>query len=506
MKENAAVTRRFDLISKGIDPGPTPKDPALRIPKSRRLDTWANQTTGFGTETYHQVANTSYAGLTRISWNELEEMYRSDWVTRKGVDAPAEDMTRKGISYHHNDDDEDGQKNVEDFDDILNEQFSIWQTSYQAIALSRISGGSLTIFNTDDITAQEDFAIPLNENQVNDIRWVKTVPSWYAIPLTYYRDINHPKWGWPEHYQVIIREAGFGVTLTVHESRCIRMDGNFTTQTPRVQNRGWHDSIVQQVYTAIRDYGVCVKATNSGMESFTRDSMGMKGLADKTMMGDDDYVLNRVYLMHQTYQSGKIMIYDADSEEMKREGTPVQGLADLWDGYTEAICAGFSVPRSRFMSSESGALGGNAAVEDTRNYFDNIRSKQEIRLRPYLNKFFTFVNYAYKLLEELPDYSFNELQEESSKEKAETAYIVAQKDQIYLQEQVITPEEVAQSRFSKSEPDLETMNIDFEARAEVEKEMRDEEIEDLRNQLAAIQAPQQPIQQISEQPKEEKSM
>jgi uncharacterized protein len=516
-KESALATRRLELAKKGYDLPKLDKDidPALRIPRSSRLDNWENLTTGFGSTSTHATNNTQFTALGKIDSYQQEQMYRSDWVTRKGIDAPAEDMTRNGISYQHNDDDEDqdknntAQKKVEDFDDLLVETFDIWQTAFQAVALARASGGSLTLFNFDDIQTTEEFEEPLNENQVSEIRWVKTVPAWFAIPLTWYRDVNHPKWTQPEHYQVIIREPGFGITLRVHESRMIRMNGRFTTQTPRTLNRGWNDSEIQSVYTALRDHGVCVTEATSTLESFTRDYLGMKGLAEKVMNNETDVILDRVFLSHLKANSSNLAIYDAESEKMEREGTPITGLADLWDRFSEMICGAWSIPRSRFFSSESGALGGNAAESDTRNYFNMVRSKQELQLRPYLNSFMSFVNMAEGMLAELPSYTFNELHEQSDKEKAETRLAVAQTDQIYLDSNVVSAEEVAVSRFSKDTMDLETMNLDFEAREELaDEEFSQEDAEAMAGELEGIKVEnainEVAAQQNVEKPEEKK--
>jgi phage-related protein (TIGR01555 family) len=500
-QSNAFADERLLLASKGYDLKPLKDiDPALRIPRSKRMDAWTNPSTGFGTRAQHPVANSQYTGIPKVDTVQQEDLYQSDWVSRKIIDAPSEDMTRNGISYKHNDDDESKegeekeatdqikiQKEVEDFDDLLNEQFKLWQTAFQSIALARASGGSVTVFNFDDVSGPDDFWEPLNENQVSEIRWVRQVPAWFAIPVTWYQDVNDPKWLQPEHYQVIIREPAGGKTLNVHESRLIRMDGRFTTQTPRTLNRGWDDSELQAVYTALRDYGICVTESNSTMETFTQDYLGMKGLAEKVMTGSDpDYILDRLAMTHFNMTSNRLNVYDADSEKMERKGTPITGLADLWDRYTEAICGAASIPKSRFFSSESGNLGGTSSESDTRTYFNGIHSKQEIQLRPWLNEFMTFVNMAVGMLTELPSYVFNPLQEQSDKDKADTAYTVAQKDEIYVNLNVVSPEEVGISRFSKDTVDLESMIIDFKAREEMKDEFTPEEADAMAEELEGI--------------------
>ncbi len=498
MTYNVEATRRLELAANNQLVSSPKLDPTLRIPRSNRFD-WQNQTTGFGTTSQHPVANTSYIDHGKLSSDQLEGLYRSDWVARKGCDAPAEDMTRNGITFKHNDDDltEEGtpdkdkvsehQKKVEDFEDILTTQFSWWIRAFEALSLASMSGGSLTVFGFNDINTREGFEDPLNENQVSDISWVKTFPAHLCIPLTFYQDINHPQWGEPEHYQIPVRYAAGGATLRVHESRAIRVNGRHTTQQNRVTNRGWNDSDIQAVYTALRDYGVCVTSSNSTMESFTQDYLGMDGLAEMVLNNETDTILERVYLAHSKITSNTLSLYDSESEKMERQGTPVTGLADLWDRYSEAVCGSLSIPRSRFYSSETGSLGGDSTEADTRNYFKRIKSAQQLKLRPYLNAFMKFANMAYGLVEEIPNYDFNDLQEQSDQEKAETAYLVAQKDDIYIREQVVSPEEVAISRFSKSKPDLESMIVDFEAREEMEEEISQEEAAEMQETIANIE-------------------
>lgn len=461
-KENSTATKILELAREGYEVKPVNK-------RGYRLDAWENPTTGFGTASQHAVVNTNYSDPGRIPQAELEGLYRSDWVARKVIDAPSEDATRKGILYEQNDDDENLQKSVEDFDELLTDRYQWLHKAFEAVSLSRLSGGSVTVFCHDDIETKEDFRTPLNENIVSDVKWVKTFPSWYAIPLSGINDITDPEFGDPDFYQVIIREPFFGGTLNVHRSRLIRMDGRFTTQAYRALNRGYYDSHLQALYDSIRNYGVAVESSSATMQDFNYKTLGVKGLADKVMHREDDLILKRIQLAGKMMTSSNIAVYDAEGEKIEKHSTTVTGLSELWDRHAEAICGGSGIPRSRFFSSESGALGGNAAVSDLRNYYDVIKSFQKRELRPYLNEFMNMVNIAHEVVAELPKYDFAPLWEQSEKEKAETREIQMRVDTGYIQSQVITPEEVAVSRFSTSTPDLEPMNVDFEERKEQEK-------------------------------------
>ncbi len=59
---------------------------------------------------------------------------------------------------------------------------------------------------------------------------------------------------------------------------------------------------------------------------------------------------------------------------MSRQGTPITGLTKLWEGYTEAVCEAFSIPKSSLFSSES-----NLPIDKTLGELEQIREKAEVQ-------------------------------------------------------------------------------------------------------------------------------
>jgi len=503
MKENVTATQILELASKGYTVTRPQKqqkiDPALRIPKSR-FDNWVNETNEFGIK--HSTNDTYFANAGLIGSGQLNTLYQSDWVSRKGIDAPAEDMTRKGIKFLHNDDDESSQDKVEDLEDLLVDTYDMGSKAKEAIAFSRLSGGSVCLFNYGGTT--QDQSDPIEDSQKKEIKWIKVFPAWDAIPVSWYTDFDHPKFLQPEHYQILIKGPSVGMTVITHETRLIRMQGRLTTPLNVANNRGWFDSYIQAVYSAIRDFQVASSSASGTMEDFTFKTLGISNLAQMHMEREDDRILDRIYLAAQQMQTGKIGVYDSlDGEAITKIGTPVSGLDSLWDRFGDIICAGFGIPRSIFFSTESGSLGGDSSQSDRDNYFDDIASDQETDLRPWQNEFIHNVSLVEQIDDEDIKYKFNPLREKTSKETTEERKLQSDTDINYINVGVLSPEEVTISRFSKAEPDLDTVLVDFDEREKMAEEQDlEENEEEMDNLVREIHANTTPEEKAKEIPKE----
>ncbi len=485
MRENTTATAILELASKGYT---TTKDKP-QLP-ARRMDSWVNPSTGFGDN--HSANSTSHYLSNIILPTELESLYRDDWVARKGCDMPADDMTRKGISFLHNEDDEENIDTVDALDDALTNDFELMPRAKEAIAFSRLSGGSATFFNYGG--TENDQADPIEDSQKNEIKWIKVFPSWDAIPVSWYTDFEHPKYNEPEHYQVVIKGAGLGKVVHVHESRLIIMQGRLNTPISRANKRGWFDSILQNAYASIRDFQIAGSSASGVMEDFIYKTLGIKNLAEMTMNREDDLILERIYLASQKMHVGGVAVYDAEGETLQKHGTPAAGLSELWDRHGDIICGALDIPRSQMFSAEAGSLGGTSAETDRSNYFDKIISQQENKLRPWINQYISNTSIVLGIDDTDIKFDFNPLREQTSTEATAERYTQAQTDAIYLDRQVVSPEEVAVNRYSKSKPDLVTMNLDFEEREKLKEEADQQDQDEMQGLIDDMTNKETPIE------------
>jgi hypothetical protein len=242
---------------------------------------------------------------------------------------------------------------------------------------------------------------------------------------------------------------------------------------------------LQNAYNAVRDFQVASSSSSGVMEDFIYKTLGIKNLAEMTMNRQDDLILERIYLAAQQMHIGGVAVYDSEGEALQKQGTPVTGLADLWDRSGDIACAAFDMPRSRFFSNETGSLGGTSAEMDLRIYYDGISSKQEIQLRPWENEFIKNVSLVEFNKESDVSYEFNPLMVPTSKEMTDERFVQSQTDVNYANVlQAASPVEIAKSRWRGPKPDLVAMNVDFEEREKQQEEASEEQ----QNQMAEILA------------------
>lgn len=451
--------------------------------QQKRADDWANTVTGFGTDGGNSpMANTAFYASRTLSQQDLELMYRDDWVAAKIIDNPAEDMTRLGVDFLYDDDEKpDLIESVEERLDELN-----WMPQlFDLIKQSRLYGGGLMIFFFED---PDELSDPLNEKAVRDLLRIENVHRYLAYPVSWYPSSHPEKPRAPEHYQVQLIGINSVESVYVHESRCIRMDGRALPINMRLRNMGWGDTYLQKVYVALKHFQTASKAGAETLEDFVFKTLKIENLQDLIMNSDDETIINRIILAASKMTVHNVAVY-GEGEEITKQGTPMTGFADLWDRYSEIISAAAEIPRSRFFSGQSGALGGNVVDSDLRNYYDRIALKQTRLLKPAMTRFIKFVSFADSFDPDNIKFNFKPLWMPTEAEQTETRKLQADIDNIYIQGQVVTPEEVAESRFAKKEIDLTTMNIDFEEREKQEQAQQEVDQEQL-EKLAALQ--QQP--------------
>ncbi len=162
------------------------------------LDNLVNFVTGLGTHKDASTASRFFLHL--LNRNELENMYRSNWMARAGVDCPAEDATREWRSWQGSD------KQI-DAIEALERRFQLQMKMRQALIRANLYGGAALVLGVDqgepedeldfDKVGKDDlkFIVVLNRYELNAGPRIYNVMSrWYTRPEYY--TISTPLFGW----------------------------------------------------------------------------------------------------------------------------------------------------------------------------------------------------------------------------------------------------------------------------------------------------------------------
>lgn len=417
-----------------------------------RHDRWVNTRNRFG-GSGDPITNTTYFRDFSVTRELLTAMFRYDWVSRRAVSIVAEDATREWITLQHDD-----PKRVQEAEDEL-ERIDARGKFEEAILLGRLYGGAVMILGVFD---GRDVTEPLGTPR--QTHFLANVDRWLAYPQSFYQDPMDPRFGEPEHYLVNRLGMPGSHIAYVHESRVIRFDGAYLPQVERLRNFTFGASVIENFYESLRQFGVATQSGASVLEDFITKKLKINNLAELLTTTEGQQLLtNRLAIMAAEMSINNLAVYGED-EDFDKMGTPISGLPDLLDRFIDIMAAATGVPKSRFFSTTSGALGGDAGQNDLRSHYDNIASYQRNRLRAKVQRFLDVILGPLGFAPGEMGFEFDPLWQLTEQEMADVRLKVAQSDEIYVRMGIVTPEEVAMSRFSGDGIKLDDMQIEVEPR------------------------------------------
>src|SRR5216684_3935296 len=154
-------------------------------------DGFLNFITGLGTSKDPTTSlKYNYVELNR---NDVEQAYRSNWIARAVVNAPAEDATKEWRSWQAS------QDQIEAIED-LEKRFEIQRKMRQVLIRARLYGGAALVVGVEQGNIDE----PLDLDSVgeDDLKWVVVMNRYElnAGPRIY--DVESPWYTRPEYYMV----------------------------------------------------------------------------------------------------------------------------------------------------------------------------------------------------------------------------------------------------------------------------------------------------------------
>ncbi len=413
-------------------------------------DSWQNVVTGLGTAR-DKTQYGEFAWQNELSWTELNNLFHHDDLAKKVVSLKPKEMIREGYEVLV-DDKEKINNRIKEIPVIssvhqVNEVTGINEAVLQSMIWGRLYGGAVLIIGADDgLTADQELA----EERVQEIKWLYITDRRYLVPEG-------------EHYRVIDRK-GSG-DLYIHKSRLIVFGGALTSDDEKDRLGGWDYSVLQAPYNALRQSGQVWQAVEHLVSDSSQAVFKIQGLMSMIAGGQKDILQSRMELVDLSRSVARAVLLDTDGgESFERQVAPMTEYKGILEMFMMRLAAAADMPVSVLMGRSPAGL--NATGEsDIRIWYDTIRSAQTYELQPKLEKLIKLV--LIEQLGRIPEswsIKFNPLWQMTPKEQSELEKITAEKDAIYISNQVVLPEEVALSRFT---PD------GWMANTEIDRELRE---------------------------------
>ncbi|QDP55910.1 MAG: hypothetical protein GOVbin8609_42 [Prokaryotic dsDNA virus sp.] len=426
--------------------------------------------------------------------DELNAMYRTDWLSGKVVDIIPDDMTREWRKFT-SDLDPTLVKKLKDEEDRL----QLSATFNQAHKWARLYGTAFIVLSVDD--GQEPNK-PLNIDKVKKggLKHIKAIDMHRLshADITPIANPLDPNYGYPEFYRFA------ETSVKIHHSRLLRFDGVELPYDEFRRNNYFSDSVLARLYDALTNFVTVCNGSASMVYETNVDVVKVKGLMQYLSSAEGENLLRKRFTMAGMLKSFNNMMLLDQEEDFTTKNNTFSGLDSLLDKFALFLSGACDIPATRLLGSSASGL--NATGEgDLKNYYDTVRSLQKREYKPRLDYFDQIMAKSLGINSDNLNYEFNSLFQMTPKEKADLEFQNAQRDQIYLTNNII-PESTVAKELKQNEV---YSNIEDEFIAELE-EYEDDDADAFTNRAEAEEQPGNETEETensstSEEPEESRS-
>ena len=362
--------------------------------KTSVFDGLMNLMTGMGILARDRSKSAIYVKEPRRGEDELEAMYREDWIARKIVEIVPHDMTRKGRVLR-------GDEALTEKIYRLESDLDVWGKIAHALRLKRLYGGGAIVIHTGGSLSSAVDPASLGKNC---IKAMHAVSSYNLRVKELNWDIRTPDYGKPYMYELTQRISGVGRyankareeeplygNIDIHPSRVIPFRGEFTSDIHQDFDEWWGDSILQATYQAIQNATRSSTVLGQLLEEAKMDVVSIANLSTKlsTMEGERN-LFSRWAAYAQSKSINGILMLDKDTEDYSQKQLSLTGLSDIMNVFLVMVSGAVDIPATRFLNQSPTGLN-STGESDLRNYYNAIESRQETELRSAFDKLDRFL-------------------------------------------------------------------------------------------------------------------
>lgn len=364
---------------------------------------------------------------------ELNALYRTDWLAGKVVDIIPNDMTREWRYFSGDIEPETVEKILEEEDRLkLRSAFN------DAHKWARLYGTAFIVMNVDD-GEPVDKPLRIDKIKKGGLKHIKVVDR-HRIDRSDLQPIENPldpNYGMPVHYRFV------NTNVRIHHTRLIRFDGVDLPFDEFKRNNYMSDSVLDRLYEALTNFNTVASGSASMVYETNVDVMKVKGLMNYIQSPEGTNLIQKRFTLAGMLKSfNNMLLLDAE-EDFEKKQNSFASIPDLLYAHALFLSGGSDVPATRLLGSSASGL--NATGEgDMKNYYDTIRSKQVEDYKPKLDYIDDIMARSLGINPDADlSYKFNSLFQMTPKEQADTDFANAQRDAIYLDRGVVPEYTVA---------------------------------------------------------------
>ena len=385
-------------------------------------DGFINVLKGLGSDKDARQYKSFVKGL-RITQALANNLYTYNWLASKVVDIPVNDALRKWRIINISD-----AEKKEQFEQA-EKDYGIKSKLSRALKWSRVFGGSAIIAIIEGQDPSEPLAV--DDIQEGSLKNFVVLDRYNIHPGTINRDILSGNFGKPDYYMVSRKGKN------IHHSRVLKFHGIIPTIMELEANNYWGVSVFTKMWEAISDSQITSQAIANLVYESSIDVYRIDGFNNLIANQKDELAIKRLKLASEMKSVINGIALDKNDEYEKKQLT-FAGLPDIDDRFIQKVSGASNIPVTRLIGISPSGM--NATGEsDMYNYYDDVQALQENDIRPKLEWLDTIMSMSLFKDPEPIDFTFKALKQLTETEQAEVDLKKAQRDQIYLGENVIEP-------------------------------------------------------------------
>lgn len=305
--------------------------------------------------------------------DQLDALYRGDWLGRKIIDVPVRDMLRPWRAWQ-------ASASQIEVIEAAERRHGIRAKLALALRAARLYGGAAILIGD----GASNPSVPLVPERIGKggLKYVAVVPR----RLLGASDIDHDPasllYMQPKSYTMSTRSGT--LASGIHPSRVIRFIGaerlDFDLSTD-----GWGDSALLSIYDAIHHAALTQAGIAELVHEAKIDVISIPDLGSHLSTESGVSMLVKRFAHANTLKSINNMLLLSADEKWDRKQTSFAGLTDVLDRYLQIVAGASDIPATRLLGTQ--AKGLNASGDgDLTNYYDMLAGMRDDILGPALDR------------------------------------------------------------------------------------------------------------------------
>ena len=425
-----------------------------------RSDGWANVLTGLGQINRDKNMST-LPQLEFLSQDIVEALYQVDDISAKIVDLPVSEMFREEFKINIPDDKGDQADWI--FERL--KQLKACEHIDYLLRMGRLYGTACLFFGSN---SSKESTAPASPSQALD--FLRVVDRYQLQPSTELEmNLAADDFGFPVYYD--LTGGGANTSMRIHKSWLYRFDGVKLPYAVMRQNQFWGDSVLSRPFRIIQIFNSCFLSVGGIVQDINTPVFKLTNLVQMISENKEDKIIQRMALAMLTSSVFKGIVLQTD-ESYERPTAAVSGVSELVNTIKDRMATAADIPHTILFNEAPGGSLGGTGVSEKADWYDKIKGMQIKILTPILMEVIKRIcqgkgSMTGGVMPENLTIEYFPLWQPTEKEQAEARKVQADIDAIYIDRQVVTPDEIAESRFGSGEYSFDT-KIDMEARAKFE--------------------------------------